>query len=107
LAKAWCIAITAALLATNDGNPQKGIFLITTFSAVSFWFFDAYYLSLERKFVRMFGDVADSQGPTNFFMDPKAYVNDYANWQAAMYSNSMIIYWGLILTGGLFYFMPR
>lgn len=59
--KGWMLTIVAALLAIYaDSNPKNPSYiLIAIFPTVLFWFLDAYYLYIERKYRDLYKDVND------------------------------------------------
>ncbi|GDX96879.1 hypothetical protein LBMAG47_25440 [Planctomycetia bacterium] len=96
-AKGWCVAIAAALFALQRNDESNHGAIVAAIAAVLFWIFDAYYLALERQFVAMFRHVANEPGPTDFGMDPSLFKTHYASWCGALKSDSMLVYWALMI----------
>ena len=54
--KEWSIGIMIAIFAFAGKNTHKAV-IITLIPLIVFWFLDAYYLMLERKFRALYDDV--------------------------------------------------
>lgn len=52
--KSWAVTLVAGILALSSDESNKVFFLIAFIPVVVFWFLDAYYLQLERKYRGLF-----------------------------------------------------
>lgn len=107
--KGMMATILAAFLAIYAAN-EKIIFILIPIPIIClFWFFDAYYLQLERKFRGIYNDICDITPEEEkitkkvFEMNPKLYINDkYNYWKVLLYSSItpfyLIIIIGLIIS---------
>ena len=69
--KEWSVGIMIAVYAFA-GNVNSKAVIITIFPLVAFWALDAYYLSMERKFRRLFDEIREkSEKEIDFNMDFK------------------------------------
>lgn len=59
--KGWMITIVSALLAIYASNSNEIFIFVAIFPVVVFWFLDAYYLTLERKFRKLYDAVVDDK----------------------------------------------
>lgn len=107
--KTWCVTILAALGAMYNLKPSIFIIVMACAIVVIFWSLDAYYLSLERKFKRMYHDVATKkESEINFSMREWHYQSSY--WQAVFSKAARRFYLSLlillILTGACILLYP-
>lgn len=59
LIKGWSISLISAILIFADSKNNPNFIFVTLLPAFSFWFLDAYYLQLERKFRELYKKVQD------------------------------------------------
>lgn len=59
--KGWMITIVSALLAIYASNSNEIFIFVAIFPVVVFWFLDAYYLTQERKFRKLYDAVVDDK----------------------------------------------
>lgn len=86
--KGWAITIVSATLALYASTKNECFILVGIFPALIFWFLDAYYLTLERKFRGLYDDVAGVTERTfelkPFAMRPDLYTKEksktYGYW---------------------------
>ncbi len=84
--KGWTITIASAIFALYATTKNNSFILLGIFPTLIFWFFDAYYLTQERKFRGLYDDVAGiSENPKDlkpFAMRPDLYVEgQYCYWE--------------------------
>lgn len=57
LLKGWAVSLIVAIFALSDKTMNQTYFGLTYIPVVAFWFLDAYYLQLERKYTTLYDDV--------------------------------------------------
>ncbi|MCP3785309.1 hypothetical protein NLX85_18270 [Micromonospora sp. A3M-1-15] len=62
--KAWCVTVTAALLSFAATATTPGLALIAVYVVIAFAVLDAYYLSLERAYRRLYQHAVDEDVDT-------------------------------------------
>ena len=76
--KGWSFTSIGALFAFWFSNTSMLYILLLNFCVtILFWFHDAYYLSLERQFRRLYDEVRLSDIETDFRMTPKQEEGDF------------------------------
>lgn len=76
--KGWSFTSIGALFAFWFSNTSMWYILLLNFCVtILFWFHDAYYLSLERQFRRLYNEVRLSDIETDFRMTPKQEEGDF------------------------------
>lgn len=76
--KGWSFTSIGALFAFWFSNTSMWYILLLNFCVtILFWFHDAYYLSLERQFRRLYDEVRLSDIETDFRMTPKQKEGDF------------------------------
>lgn len=76
--KGWSSTSIGALFAFWFSNTSMWYILLLNFCVtILFWFHDAYYLSLERQFRRLYDEVRLSDIETDFRMTPKQEEGDF------------------------------
>lgn len=69
--KSWAVTIVAGILALSSDESNKNFFLIAFIPVLVFWFLDAYYLQLERKYRGIFDLIRKEHSqPVDFNLDP-------------------------------------
>lgn len=76
--KGWSFTSIGSLFAFWFSNTSMWYILLLNFCVtILFWFHDAYYLSLERQFRRLYDEVRLSDIETDFRMTPKQEEGDF------------------------------
>ena len=76
--KGWSFTSIGALFAFWFSNTSMWYILLLNFCVtILFWFHDAYYLSLERQFRRLYDEVRLSDIETDFRVTPKQEEGDF------------------------------
>ena len=55
--KGWTVSLIVAIFALADKMMNQSYFAFTYIPVVTFWFLDAYYLQLERKYVTLYNNI--------------------------------------------------
>lgn len=98
--KGMAITIVSALLAIYASEKNPDFILVTIFPLLLFWFLNAYYLTLERKFRGLYNDLLKEN--TNqlkpFEMRPDLYKGgEYSFWSVFFSKTIWTIYLIVIL----------
>lgn len=99
LLKGWAVTITSALVALSFKSKidEYSWFIITPL--LLFWFLDAYYLSQEKIFRDLYEDVRKKENnEIDFSMNCDHIKNDKNNWLAALFSNTLLLFYGVSLS---------
>lgn len=109
--KEWSIGIMIAIFAFAGKNTHKAV-IITIIPLVVFWFLDAYYLMLERKFRALYDDVRlNDEDKIDFSMNFNNIKLDMKNVKKYSYFNILIsktvmpFYTICIITSIIIYFI--
>jgi hypothetical protein len=111
--KGMTITIVAAFLGVYASNAKILFILIPIPFVLLFWFLDAYYLQLERKFRGVYNDICDLNSEPKkttrvFEMNPKLYkVDDYRYFKVLFSSSILSLYIVLIVGLTIAYFALR
>ena len=93
LIKGWAITVVSATLAIYAATKNCYFALIGIFPTLLFWFLDANYLTQERRFRRLYNDVAGiSENPieiTPFSMDIESYIEGKCYYWSAFWSSTI------------------
>lgn len=89
--KGWAVTITAALVAFLIGK-NTGALIAGLYPILAFWGLDAYNLSLERAFRRLY-DAAREDGVPVYSMNIAPFRKPFADQVAAMLSTSMLLFY--------------
>ena len=70
--KGWSIALVALIGGLASQGADKRFFLIAFLPLIAFWFLDAFYLQVERKYKILYKNVADkAEDDIDFNMDTR------------------------------------
>lgn len=96
LVKGWMITLVSALfaLAAKDANMR---YVIVTYIAIPvFWGLDAFYLSQERRYRKLY-DVVRSKDKVDFLMDASSYAAGKCSWIATLFSKTLLSLYLVVL----------
>lgn len=109
--KEWAIGIMIAIFAFAGANAHKAV-IITLVPLIAFWFLDAYYLMLERKFRALYENVRlKKESDIDFnmnFNSIKLNMNDikkYCFFSILLSKSEMPFYIVCIITSLIIYFV--
>lgn len=99
--KGWSFTSIGALFAFWFSNTSMWYILLLNFCVtILFWIHDAYYLSLERQFRRLYDEVRLSDTETDFRMTPKQEEGDFL---VALFRPILKYTYGLIVIATLIF----
>lgn len=94
--KGWTITLIAAMFAITgkDIVTNKNLVLFGCFPAFFFWLLDGYYLSLERRFKKLYDATRLPDGEINFSLEIKQYKSSIGK---AIFSLPLLIFYGALI----------
>lgn len=90
LLKGWTVTLVSALFALAAKETNTIFFWFAYLPVVIFWGLDGYYLSLERRFRRLYDDVAQRTDKTDFSMDITRYHGEWVS--ATIWRTNLVFY---------------
>lgn len=112
--KGMMITIVSAFLAVYAANPIITFIILPIPIVILFWFLDAYYLQLERKFRGIYKDICDLTVETDkkttkvFEMNPKLYKGkEYSYFLIFAWSSLTPLYITIIACLSIFYYVIK
>jgi hypothetical protein len=105
--KEWMITIVSALLALYASSDNVTYIFVAIVPTLLFWYLDAYYLQLERKFRGLYDDVKDPEKSIPFFsMDITNYKDGRFKFCECLFSKTTaplyLLIAGFLFFGGLY-----
>lgn len=94
--KTWTVSIIVALAALAVNSKNYMYILISVVPTILFWTLDSYYLQQERKFRGLYKDVVLGNVPL-YLMQINRYREEIYQFSSALFSNSIIKFYGAIL----------
>jgi len=98
--KGWTVTLVAAMIAitAKDIALNKRYVLFACLPALLFWILDAFYLSQERRYKKLFDHARKlSDGEVDFALDTKPFKCRENSWVWAVFSTTLVIFYGTIL----------
>lgn len=97
LIKGWCVTLVAALFALAAKDANERYLLITYIATIVFWVLDAYFLSQERQYRRLYEEVTQRQpAQIDFNMNATRYCKGKCTWQASLFARTLLIFYGSV-----------
>ena len=105
--KEWMITIVSALLALYASSDNVTYVFVAIVPTLLFWYLDAYYLQLERKYRGLYDDVKDPEKRISFFsMDITNYKDGRFKFCECLFSKTTaplyLLIAGFLFFGGLY-----
>ena len=94
--KTWTVSIIVALAALAVNSKNYMYILISVVPTILFWTLDSYYLQQERKFRGLYKDVVLGNVQL-YLMQINRYREGIYQFSSALFSNSIIKFYGAIL----------
>jgi len=101
--KGWALTVVSALLALSASAKNNTIVYISYLPAIAFWVLDAYFLSQERYFRRLYDRtreplVKPETEPLEWFaMNAPKYAKPGDGQFPVMWSRTLLIFYGMII----------
>ena len=97
LLKGWNITIIGALFALTFKESNIQYLYVSGIITALFWLLDGYFLSRERLFIKLFDNVRKlNESKVDFSMDVKKFQH-CCNWVGAIFSKTLMIFYGGII----------
>jgi len=94
LIKGWAITLVAALFALSSKDANKNYIIISFLPVVIFWILDAYFLSRERSFRRLYDQVRNlDENKIDFSLDISQFKERKNNWFWSMFSHTILFFY--------------
>lgn len=97
LLKGWSVTVVGGLIAFGFKESAIRYFVVSIAILFFFWLMDSYYLSRERRFVKLFDKVRQQdEAQVDFSMDTDEF-GKKARWVNCGFSTTMIVFYGGLL----------
>jgi hypothetical protein len=90
LIKGWMITLVSALFALAAKDADSRYVMITYIAIPAFWLLDAFYLSQERQYRKLY-DVVRKGPDTDFSMNASGYAAGWSTWAGTIFSRTMLV----------------
>lgn len=98
LLKGWSVVLVSALFALSASDSNINFVFLAYFPAISFWALDAYFLSLERDYRKLYERVRILEpDDIDFSMDVREVKGGLAGWVDAFISKTLIVFHGALI----------
>lgn len=99
LLRGWSITLTAAIstlfFSTTSIDTKPYLILTALFLIFVFWTLDAYYLSQERAYRKLYEEVrVKNENDIDFSMNAKKYLCGNGSWFSSMFSSVFLVFYG-------------
>lgn len=102
LLKGWCITLIAALFALSSSSSNKSFALISYMPLFLFWLMDAYYLSLERSYIKLYNLVAKNEVKSDALTLDLEQVGGGESLFNTAFSKTLLVFYGSVISLVLF-----
>lgn len=100
--KGWCVTVVAAILGLASKDSNKKFIAVVYYPIIMFWIIDGYFLFQEKLFRRLFNDVRKvDEENIDFLMDTQPYKGKKISWLRAMFSHTLLIFYGIMFVATL------
>ncbi|HMO52380.1 MAG TPA: hypothetical protein PKE26_15870 [Kiritimatiellia bacterium] len=98
LLKGWSVVLVSALLALSAKDSDVAYIILAYFPAIAFWSLDGYFLSLERRYRRLYDEVRTrSNDDIDFSMKLPDVDGLFDSWQSAFLSKTLLPFHGSLI----------
>lgn len=98
LVKGWSVTLVAAMFAfaAKDANSRYGA--ITILITLIFWVLDAYYLSQERQYRKLYDEVRlKNESEIDFNMNASGFNTGRSRWGSSILAFTLVIFYVTVL----------
>ena len=97
LLKGWSVTVAAGLIAVSFKELDGRYVYISLGLFAIFWLLDAYYLSLERRFIRLYDHARElPESSVDFLMNPRSF-RRRSDWVVSACSPTLLVFYGGLL----------
>lgn len=100
--KGWTITLIVGLFTLMFKDAGIVCFVFAFFVILIFWALDGYFLSMERAYRDLYDEVRKSKKETDYNLNAEAYRTGNNSWINSMFSRTLRIFYGTLLTLILF-----
>lgn len=98
LLKGWSVVLVSALFALSANNSNVKFIFLAYFPAIAFWALDAYFLSMERGYRKLYEKVRKLDAEKiDFSMDTHEVHFGSHEWASAFLSKTLVIFHGALI----------
>ena len=95
--KGWIVVLVSALLVLGVREDRSELVFISVLPVLVFWALDAYFLRQERLYRALYGHVRTLEpADINFSMDTSTFRCRRLAWPAAVFSKTLIFFYGAV-----------
>ena len=102
LLKGWCITLIAALFALSVTSSNKLFAIAAYIPLFLFWGLDAYYLSLERSYIKLYKKVSNNEVQSQNLSLDLSQIEQSESLLSVAFSKTIIVFYGTIISIVLF-----
>jgi hypothetical protein len=100
--KGWCVTVVAAILGLASKDSNKKFVAVVYYPTIMFWLIDGYFLFQEKLYRKLFNAVRKiDEANIDFSMDIDEYKGKDVSWLSAMFSHTLLIFYGIMLLASL------
>lgn len=98
LLKGWAVTLIAALFALSSKGTDQDYVLVAYLPLVVFWVLDGYFSYQERLFRSLYDHIRGLEdSKIDFSMDTRPFATSRNSWLGAMFSTTLLIFYGAVL----------
>lgn len=98
LLKGWSVTLIAALFVLSSKDSNNVFLLVTYFPALMFWFLDAFFLTQEKLYRKLYKKIANNNNvDIDFSLDTENLNTDNYLYIKTLFSKTIILFHGLII----------
>ena len=94
--KGWTMTLIVAICAFSAAGTERKFALIAIAPILAFWFLDAFYLQIERKYRELYNRAINHELPV-FSMEIKSIKVNKTNYFCCLISRTEILFYGVCL----------
>lgn len=98
LLKGWSVVLVSALFALSAKDSEVKFIFLAYFPAIAFWALDAYFLSVERGYRKLYEKIRTlTADQIDFSMDTREVHLGSREWALAFFSKTLVIFHGALI----------
>jgi tetrahydromethanopterin S-methyltransferase subunit B len=98
LLKGWSVVLVSALFALSAKDSEVKFIFLAYFPAIAFWALDAYFLSVERGYRKLYEQIRKlTADQIDFSMDTREVHLGSREWALAFLSKTLVIFHGALI----------
>ena len=98
LLKGWSVVLVSALFALSANNGKASFIMLAYIPAIVFWGLDGYFLSMERRYRKLYENVRMMENDSvDFSMNTNQIEGQSLSWISATLSKTLIAFHGSLI----------